>query len=896
LSGSDDGVFTFAELESILGLDADGPDLDAYLDAVAVLAAFDPFTVRPARPLEDPDGVSVIDSLLPRCEPVTQGAGRGLWTLSLADRRKHLRQLGTKVKMRAALRANPDRPDLPVQRVFQLVLRGRRLDPATLPRPDLAALITLRDWLDGILGGLPPAAEILRAIARADVTAPMRRLVAEAFVDRVEEYDRLRRHAFEGTPAPLFVHGSGGIGKSTLLAVLLLTAADDGMPIAYLDIDRPTIRPDQPATLLFAMLTQLAPQLDVPPGEMDALIDRVGHGLARQDKDRAFETNAQALADSVRRLRSTLGGRRMLVVIDTFEEAQYLGGEVVQLLLNFLREIAENLPGLRIVIGGRILPEEHSHVFRDAPPPIDLGGLDQESARELLRHAGPPGVSVRDLDDVIAVVSRNPMCLKLAARLLRDEGVAGLRETRSDFLSHLRAEKIQALLYGRILRHLHSDTARAVAFPGLVVRRITPDVIRQVLAGPCVLDLGTATADQVFAELSAEVALLGQDDDGSLRHRADVRRSMLEDLTDQVPSEVVADIDERAVAYYATRDDPVSRAEEIYHRLRLRQPSTVLDDRWMPDAADHLRGAVEELPAAQRLWLARHLGITLDDAVRRAASQEEWEDQAARRADRFLQARHADDALATVRERSARSPRSPLFAPEAEALRFLRRPDEALRVARAGVESALRAGAVDMALDLLLKMTVIEEGRADLPAAARLAEEAADVARHSASAVLRLRTSITGLRLRRRRGEATSPEALTTAQRRDLRGRPVLLREAAAELGADDPALAAIAVEVLGFEAATGAEVITLGRAVVALTETVPGLDTEFLTLSRIFLMAGHAPDPDPDYFMELFSRYLGAKQVRQAASALGRSAPGQPPLPEFREYFRAGVDSALAV
>ncbi|WP_433795955.1 ATP-binding protein [Actinoplanes sp. CA-252034] len=893
MSEADDSVFTLAELESILGLDAGADDLGPYLDAAAVLEAFDPLTLRPAGPVEDADGLSVIDSLLPRCEPVSEGAGRGLWTLTLADRRARLATLGTRTGMRDALRANPDHPDLPVQRMFELVLDDRPISPAELSRPELAALVTLHDWLDGILDVLPPARDVLRALARDDVTAPMRRLVAEGFVGRSEELLELRRYVLDDSPFPaplVFVHGPGGVGKSTLLAQLLLTVAGMRLPVAYVDIDRPTVRPDRPTTLVLAMFEQLAAQLDIPPGARDALLKELAHLLRRQDDTHAFESNLQPVHDAVRKLLEyRLGDRHMLVVVDTFEEAQYLGGDVVWLLLDFLRELLDILGGLRIVVAGRALPRELSQVFPGRRGEVDLGVLDQESARDLLRRPELPGLSVADLDDVIAVVSRNPMCLKLAVRLLRDEGVERLRESRSDFLTHLRAEKIQALLYGRILRHLHSDTARAVAFPGLVVRRITPGVVRDVLAGPCGLDLRETTAEQVVRELGAEVALVGQDADGSLRHRADVRRSMLQDLTDQVREEVVTEIDQGAVAYYATRDDPVSRAEEIYHRLRLRQPADVLDVRWLPAAADHLRSAVEEVPPAQRLWLARHLGITLDDAVRRAASLVEWEDQAGRIAGRYLQAGRAQDAVTTLRERADRSPRSPLYALEAEALRFLSLPDEALRVARTGVEAAIRAGAVDMALDLLLKMTVIEEGRGRLDAAAGLADEAADVSRHSVNEMLVLQASITGLRLRRRRGLDVPELTLTDDQRHGLQTRPVLLREAAAELAADDPGLAASAIQVLGFDVATPAQTVALAQAVIALTETVPDLDPAFLTGARGFLMT------DDTAFVETWVHSaVTSREIRQAASALARADPGARPLPEFQDYFRAGVDSSL--
>ncbi|MDI6102658.1 hypothetical protein QLQ12_28970 [Actinoplanes sp. NEAU-A12] len=893
-------VFALDDLEDFLGLDGDDGDLEPYLDAAAVLAAFDPFTLRPAGPLVNAAAVSLIDRLLPRCEPITQGEGRGLWTLALPDRRAHLRKLGTKANMRQALLANPDGPDLPVQRMFQQVLRERPMRAAQMSRPELAALLTVHDWLDGIVDVPPPRTEIRRALARADVTAPMRRLAGEVFVDRAKEREQLRRHVTGPPAAPLFVHGPGGVGKSALLARLLLDEAGAGKPIAYLDIDRPTIRPDRPGTLLFAMTTQLASQIDVPPERMDPLITEIAHLLSSEDADRAYEGHFRSVSSVIRLFPPVLGDHRLLVVVDTFEEAQYLGDEVVSLLLLFLEELTSALPGLRIVIGGRTLPEHYPSA--SAPDPINLGVLAPEPARALLAESlaseGLPALSSTELDDVIAVVSRNPMCLKLAARLLRDEGVDRLRDARSDFLTHLRAEKIQALLYGRILRHLHSDAARAVAFPGLVVRRITPAVIREVLAGPCRLDLDRGGAERLFGELAAEVALVERDDDGSLRHRPDVRRSMLEDLTDQVPADVVEAIDRGAVGFYAGHDDPVSRAEEIYHRLRLRESPDILDSRWSPAAGARLRGAAEELPAKQRLWLARRLGITLDDAVRRAAGHQEWEDQVARRAGRYLQAGHAGDALYLVRERPDRLPRSPLYALEAEALRFLRRPDEALRVARAGVEAAILAGAVDMALDLLLKMVVIEEGRGALEPAARLAEEAEQVARHSSGDALRLRSTVTGLRLLRRRGEDRRVEALrhrllgdmTGELRRALRTRPVLLREAAAELGADDPALAAATVEVLGFDVTTDTQARALGPAVIALTEVAPDVDTVFLTAARVFLMG----EADAEFVRMWVANSITGKEVRQAGAVLARTAPGLRPLPEFRDYFRAGVDSAL--
>ncbi|MGZ8394244.1 MAG: hypothetical protein ACXWWJ_05705, partial [Nitrospira sp.] len=68
---------------------------------------------------------------------------------------------------------------------------------------------------------------------------------------------------------------------------------------------------------------------------------------------------------------------------------------------------------------------------------------------------------------------------------------------------------------------LHTEVAQRVAFPGLVVRLITPAVIREVLAGPCRIDLSEISAEAVYTELESEVALVVPDPNGSgLRHRS----------------------------------------------------------------------------------------------------------------------------------------------------------------------------------------------------------------------------------------------------------------------------------------------------------------------------------------------------------------------------------------
>lgn len=951
------GGLTLADLESFLGmsLSTDSPqpappagilDLTPYLDAAAVLAAFDPSELRPAHGEPDPAGRdAMLDRLYSLSEPIEDGPQRGLWILSFSERRAALRRLGTRAAMQQALDANPKRPDSPVQRMFERAVRSDPIELRGLIRDELAALLTVTDWVEGILDDLPNRATIRSALAMVDLLAPMQRLAGQGFVNRQEELEWLENYVWGPEPeAPLFVFGPGGVGKSALLAQFILShAGAGGMAFAYLDTDRPSVRPDRPLTYLIEMIAQLRLQLELPPVATDSLVNELTFGAGRQDLKRQIESYAtsygfsqylRSFADILGQSEDPKAGQDVVVVLDTFEEAQFLGSEVVSQLLDLAFEFRWTLPTFRVILAGRVLPPEfvsrafpeffnlasgerwleHELPLERLPlpgRPMDLGVLDAEGAQELLQRsiqaAGLAPLSEGELADVIGIVGRNPMCLKLAARVLDNEGIERLREARSEILAQLKAEKIQALLYGRILHHVHGDeVVKKIAYPGLIVRRITPEVIREVLAQPCGLEL-TAARDEysIFNDLSREAALVENDPlDGSLRHRTDVRRLMLQDLTDHVDPEVVGQIDRAAIDFYTGQAGEVARGEEIYHRLRLREPEHVLEDRWQPQAAVRLRNALEELPAPQSLWLAEKLGVTLDPNLRKAAHQEAWEDQAGRAASQLLRSGKAEEALAVLHERLERSSRSQLYLLEAEADHILGRLDEALRVSRVGVEALTRAGAVDMALELQLKMATIEEGRGDLEAADRLLAEAEAMAAYSRDDLLRLRVQITRLRVQRQLRPAARAEraelrgaalaSLTDDMLYRLRKQPVLLRETAAELGKEDPRIAQAAIDTLGLEVMTDEQAQTLGRALAALNAEQDPASSANAALARAVEQFQES-DFDPGVIRDWVTKRLSTRDTRYLGQSLGTSAPGSQALGDFRAYFRAGVDSAMA-
>jgi hypothetical protein len=931
--------------EEISNSSGDSADADsrrnALVDTAAVLADFDPFALRPTIDVTAPERAAALDRLIEASDPVstvTDGTRRAAgpeptrrlrWALKTLERRQALHRLGSREGMRAALAANPSASATKLQLMFEMLIWGNPIETSRMDRDEIAALVTAAEWLDGIIDKLPSPQQLRQELARADLLAPLRRLVREGFFGRTAERDQIRRY-FELMPdrcPPLFVHGPGGSGKSTLVARSILD--QEGVLFAYVDIDNPKIRPERPLTFLLEIVRQLKTETN------DAALERfeaslVG-SLGREEVDRKLETvvSVPDLFHYLANLKNLLAAqpKRIIVSIDTFEEAQFLGDDVVEPAIDFFFAMSQALGSLRLIVSGRALPRYYLQKLSESEGlpfsrdmsdeaiiaslpiekrPLDLADLEIDDARELLKRAvrvaNMKPLMPEEIDDVIGIVGRNPMSLRLAARVLREGGLKRLRQDASGLLLELKAEKVQAMLYGRILHHIHLDDVAKVAYPGLVVRRITPEIIHKVLARPCKLKL-TKKRDEfaIWKDLAREVALLQPDDAVySLRHRGDVRRIMLQDLLDHVEPEIVAEIDRRAVSYYKTQSGGLARAEEIYHRLRAQESFDVLERRWSNDAIPFLRDALEDFSTARaRLWLANRLSVTLEENLRQQAELEDWEVQTARTVDRYLSSNSPQRVLSLLRERTERSPRSPLYALEAETLRFLGRLDEALAVARAGVDALSRAGALDAAIDLLLKMVVIEESRADLTAASTLLREVQPIAARSSDPLLRLRAIVNRLRVDRQVAPENRDErnrlrkeaalVLTEEVLYKLRARPVLMREVAAELSSVDARLAGRAIQTLGLEVDSDEQLKAFADAITQLgTEGNVKLSPDLATVADAWQQKNFSTEQLRNHI----EKNVSPAAIQEVASTLFNSDATT--LKGFREYFRSSVDSIL--
>jgi hypothetical protein len=679
-----------------------------------------------AAPVDD-DRKRAMQSLFGHSLLVVDAQGTLRCCLRDPVRRAALAELLAADRMVEALEANRQAafdPTDPVQRMFVAVLGNFFRNPESLKElrlEELTALQQVVPWVEGLNLWLPPAREILRYQERERLLDPVRLLIGrwekgeyveqdgrpvwkrglfvEHFRGRKDELRRLRAYvdvaksesyaesaqrAVSAAVAslfdlhrspPLMIHGPGGVGKSTLMAKFLLQHAEaqerERFPFVYIDFDRPDILsvggdPSEGVTLnLHTLLSEIARQFAVQYPEAELPLTTF-LGRLRAESSSRVSVEPESYIAELGHIHGTYvePDRPVLMVLDTFEEVQQQGRENVYQLFDFLRTFQSSFPRLRVVLAGRApVTEEEAglHVHNVALP-----DLDKEAARGFLQSRGVQNEEVAD--ELIELAGRQPLALKLAADLVRDVGVAEVRESvgGTGLISRLRRAWTQTdvtgRLYHRLLNHIADPEVRQLAHPGLVLRRVTADIIKGVLAEPCGVEVeDDAAARRLFDRLRQQVSLVAPAEPGALRHRPDVRRIMLPLILSD-PKKPSREIQERAVAYYEPQEGTAARAEEIYHRLILGQPREVVVRRWTDGLKAHLLTALDELPPPAQAFVAARLDVERPDSVWRVADLEDWELYAERRVRKMLSMKNgAARADRLLKQRPDRSPVSRLY-------------------------------------------------------------------------------------------------------------------------------------------------------------------------------------------------------------------------------------------
>ncbi|MFE5910652.1 trypsin-like peptidase domain-containing protein [Streptomyces wedmorensis] len=920
------------------------PDLRrSYREAACLLQEFDPARLR--LPDEElPTGRAVLE-LVDDCTglPCPEGAPTTVWTLKPEVRDAALAGLAGPASALRVLRSNIGlRPPGPGPERAALALltgglpvgteaAGHPLDglpppPVQDPVEELSDTLQAVLWLSRVPGvtGLPAADDVQHRLEKARLLQPMHRLIRGTFHGRTAELDAL--HAYLALPEepaepPVLLYGVGGMGKSTLLAKFLvdaLAASPDGFPFAYIDFARPTLSIHEPATVIAEAARQLGIQFPALRAEFDALADECERTAAVQRGERNelddlyqlagaratmgrdysadFHARASAreqeladraaslVAEAVRPAPGEMAPP-FLVVVDSFEEAQYRGSPVMARMWAIWTALRAAYSRLRFIVSGRAPIDHPARIL--TPRSMELTELDHHASVDLLMSSG---VDDEPLAEALADrIGGHPLSLRLAARTAVALGtdssslgdlLRGLPSRQRYFDRQVDQMLIQGTLYDRLLNHIAEDDVRALVQAGLALRFITPDLVREVLAGPAGLRVDTAAeARRLYGLLTSRVDLMESAGPEAIRHRADLRAIMLR-LSDRARTDLMRAVDRRAVAYYAAREGARARAEEIYHRLRLGENPRAVEARWEPGVAPYLGGSTHrEMSHRSAAFLLGRIGGHVPDQIMTEADQEDWERIAAREVEDLLTQGYVEAAAQRLAERRPWTPCSRLHALLAETLARSGRSAEAREGAERAVDRAEEAGCAETQLELLQLSARLAQDAGDFADADRDLQEAEELA-----AGLGLRYESLGVLVARSRLAALADVDAAPAEERlartlrgmpdaDLARQPSLARTAAATACRADPRLLEHTLRLVGLPADEESVITELARWIDTTLTDEPGL---LGPLARILASAAGEPDPAPDAArpdLDLIERYLREARGRGTLDGVARQA-----------------------
>lgn len=603
-----------------------------------------------AVPEETADRQALLHDLRAMC--IVDPANPDRWILRDRYREASIALLAEEGKLEETARAAADDPH--AQLVDQMLTGG--FDPDRASTRDLVTASDVGRWLAAVPGRDAPRADYSAALElnlRNDELDRLSRGIVgrEAELSRLMEFvhDAWRRGSWR---LPLLrLEGIGGIGKSTLLAEFVRRRLVSRYPdaiLVWIDYDRLRIRSDEVTTVLAELSRQLGWALPDVTGPLQEARRRLreepltrtagsndGAMTSRSlsesgDADPGGGSEEQvavrAATDIVAIALRQAGGETatlpVLVVLDTVEqlERSEKSHDDVLLALQMLRERA--LPKLALIASGRsVFSRGLTDEVEDHPEP--LLGLSRAFSRQLLAQREQlPEEHIERLIGAFADLSEEefrqrvgiPMLLTLLARLDRE----GRLDLSGDDLDYIRnaasAEMAAGYIYNRVLDHLPEELRR-IAHPGLVLRQMSAEVLRQVIwpvIEPGKNPLDAAEAEALFERLTREAWLVDgmiDVDPPAVQHRAELRRAMLllmyEDPDPAVRRELT-ELNRRARDWYRDKKkagDSGALLETVYHALALAVltgKASSLRITEVRAVRDRLKDIVTDFPEQQR--------------------------------------------------------------------------------------------------------------------------------------------------------------------------------------------------------------------------------------------------------------------------------------------------------
>src|SRR5262245_24545671 len=472
-----------------------------------------------------------------------------------------------------------------------LLERGANINLADLNRQDLLEFASAIEATSEVSIQRPDEAELRKLIKRTEFLARYDILFEKGFIGRETELANLRRFVINGDDSKgairsrwsgLILTGLGGAGKSTLLAKLARDIfADRVGTVVILDFDRPGVD----ARDLYWLQAEMSRQIGYQYPEIDEMLRQIRQDvrLQKAEVDPQFIQSSSDAVSQEREHRRLVSGirealtsinaetRPLLLVLDTFEEVSQR--DLVGKLIEWLYEIASHLMPvpLRVIFSGRIYEQDRDALTNfGLTSSLEVNELEPEMAEKLLQSLGISAKAASRLANS-DVLPRRPLELKLLAKLVDSDDEKAVEELEDEIRrgGDAARELFAGIVYRRVLTRIKNETAQSLAYPGLVLRYLTTELIQQVLVPALKLPpIDDHDAALALDSLASYGWLAYRGGNGEVYHRKDLRRSMLKAMIGQ-ERENARRINTAAVSYFGAKSTEKEWAEGIYNRLML---------------------------------------------------------------------------------------------------------------------------------------------------------------------------------------------------------------------------------------------------------------------------------------------------------------------------------------
>ncbi len=628
-------------------------------ETAALSGRFEPSAVIRVLQVQDKDQVAVLGSLAPFCSVESKGSDT-LWLLRPDRRAGALRRLiGEKrldVALAGALPATDDAGEM-----LRSILRGRFPVIDNLDRESLLALSWALEALGAVDVPKPDISQVQQILARTQFLAEYEVLLEKGFFGRESELSELSAFLQGGitdlerlrtSQQSLMLTGLGGAGKSTLLAKFARdTAASGKATVVVLDFDRPGIDGRDTFWLEMEMARQVAAQFEWADTKLRHAREEVrGFFTEQLNANLTFSAGALEIGRGSRAgvmhpiaevLQSSNSNRPLLLILDTFEEVAQR--EVTGRILDWLKEVEFALLGtpLRVVISGRLFENVQGFLKGYVARTLDLGELTSATAEQFLLRLGVSEAAAQRLAHS-DVLPRRPLELKLLAKLMTDNTSTSIDEFEQELRDGGKAarELFAGLVYRRVLLRvtvpdeykegasgISDEMLRKLAYPGLVLRFVTAELIQTVLVPA--LDLPRLDAQQakLALDLLSRHEWLAFRQGDEVWHRRDLRRSVLKPMIAENPDRARS-IHKAAISFFEKDADERSKSEAVYHRLMLRtgeEDDAAYDLEALRKSASYFEADRVDLPAAGAALLNFALGGEVEVEKVRLLPKQFWQ-------------------------------------------------------------------------------------------------------------------------------------------------------------------------------------------------------------------------------------------------------------------------------